>query len=75
MRIHHVLRMPENVLLFGEARDLERGLHFFERGVPFVGRFRLIELITRLIKSFALKPILSENTRSEKAGFASFFPL
>ncbi len=44
MRIHHVLRVPENVLLFGEARDLERGLHFFERGVPFVGGFCLIEL-------------------------------
>ena len=43
-------------------------------GMLWLDRF-LPPFITRLIKSFALKPILSENTRSEKAGFASFFAL
>ena len=44
MRIHHVLRMPENMLFLGKTHDLERRLHFFKRRIAFVHRFGLIEL-------------------------------
>ena len=36
--------MSKNMLLFGESCNFERGLHFFECGIAFFGRFRLVEL-------------------------------
>ena len=44
MRIHHVLRMPENMLFLGKAHHLERRLHFFKRSIALLHRIRLIEL-------------------------------
>ena len=44
MRIHHVLRVTQNMLFFGETDHLEGSLHLIEGGVALFGGFGLVEL-------------------------------
>lgn len=44
VRIHHVLRMPEHMLLFGKSYNLEYGLHLVKCSVPLLGSLGLVEL-------------------------------